>query len=284
MKRVVLVLALAFVMLLALTSGAYAVRGDSTYLTTPGSPHGAYTTTTQKCGVCHAVHHATATGEALLRSSIANACVYCHITSSTGRISIYNGVEANYNGADYSNAHNNYGTDPATCTGCHQVHAASNVMSGITYLDGKILKDLSSGTTSQTPVFNSGNTDEANITQFCIQCHGYYETNYDTGTPTTHIMGPAGSSYGNPQAGYSGRVAWNGSDYCYSCHASGDKDQADGTVKTVASSWPHYTAGDRFLLQAASSTAATSGATDSRNDGVCLRCHTDGTNGVGIDF
>ena len=283
MKRTILVLALAFVMLLALASGAYAVRGDSTYLTTAGSPHGSYTTNTQKCGVCHAVHHATNTGEVLLADTVANACVYCHITSTTGRIAIYNAVQANYNGSDLSNAHSNFGTDPAECVDCHQVHAASSAMTGITYLDGKILRDLSSGATSQSPTF-AGADDDANITQFCIQCHGYYETAYDTGAQTTHIMGAANASYANGQANYTGRVAWNASTYCFSCHGSGDRDQADGSVQTIASSWPHFTAGDRFLLSAADSTVASSGATNSEDDGVCLRCHTDGTNGIGIDF
>ena len=283
MKRVVLVLALAFVMLLALTSGAYAVRGDSTYLTITSSPHGAYTTATQKCGVCHAVHHATTNGEALLANTVANACVYCHITSGTGLIRIYNGVEGNYNGADYSNAHNNSGSDTAECVDCHQVHAASDAMTGETYLDSKILKDRTSDGTSQTPVW--GGTQEANITQFCIQCHGYYETAYDTGSQTSHVMTSAGPNYGGAGT-YPGKVAWVDSVYCYSCHANGDKDQADGTVQTIASSWPHYTAGDRFLSIGATSgvSATATPAPTSDVDGVCLRCHTDGTNGIGIDF
>ena len=277
MKRVVLVLALAFVMLLALTSGAYAVRGDSTYLTTAGSPHGAYTTSTQKCGVCHAVHHASNTGEVLLEGTVANACVYCHITSNTGRIAIYDGVLGNYSGTDYSNAHNAGIGDPATCVGCHQVHAATSVMSGVSYLDSKILK-ANGGT------YPDAGDDDADITQFCDTCHSYYETDYDTGSQTTHIMGAANASYGNAQATYSGRVAWNASTYCFSCHVSGDRDQADGSVQTITSSWPHYTGGDRFLGAAANSGATVDSATAASADGVCLRCHTDGSNGIGIDF
>lgn len=43
------------------------------------SVHGNYTTTTVKCQVCHSAHKASATGDTLLQSTAAQACVPCHL-------------------------------------------------------------------------------------------------------------------------------------------------------------------------------------------------------------
>jgi len=48
-----------------------------------GSPHGNYTTTTVKCGVCHSVHGAAANGTLLLSSSVSGSCALCHGAGST---------------------------------------------------------------------------------------------------------------------------------------------------------------------------------------------------------
>ena len=43
------------------------------------SVHGNYSTTTVKCQVCHSAHKAAATGDTLLQSTAAQACVPCHL-------------------------------------------------------------------------------------------------------------------------------------------------------------------------------------------------------------
>lgn len=50
------------------------------------SVHGNYSTTTVKCQVCHSAHKAAATGDTLLQSTAAKACVPCHLgaTASSG--------------------------------------------------------------------------------------------------------------------------------------------------------------------------------------------------------
>ena len=54
---------------------------------TPVAPHGNYTTTTNKCQVCHAVHRANANGNVLTAVPIAGyalddkrtkTCAFCH--------------------------------------------------------------------------------------------------------------------------------------------------------------------------------------------------------------
>ncbi|MDZ4179494.1 MAG: hypothetical protein U1E29_09720 [Coriobacteriia bacterium] len=256
--------------------------------TLPGngtSPHGGYNTATVKCGVCHSVHNASALGaEVLLPSSVADACSYCHLDSASGYTQVYNGDPDNYYGTDYSNAHNFYDTGSGwtgvQCTTCHQVHGAANQVTGNAYLAQRLLKnqvqyDLNAG----APL--PGDSPEEALTKWCAGCHWtvsptgdpYYADDYDMGT---HIMGTAGANYGNPNAGYSGRIAWKDSTYCTSCHAS-DFGTPGG--------WPHMTAGDRFLVTAANSTDTTMPASNASADGVCVRCHRDGTGeGVGLGY
>lgn len=54
-----------------------ALAGESAENTV--SVHGNYTTTTVKCQVCHSAHKASATGDTLLQSTAAQACVPCHL-------------------------------------------------------------------------------------------------------------------------------------------------------------------------------------------------------------
>lgn len=269
MKKLSMIFVLAIVMVLAVAGIAYAVEGDSTYLGTPGSPHGGYDTNTKKCGVCHAVHHAGEFGdgfgsEALLRSTKADACTYCHIDPGVSTKLVYDQVIANYSGADLNNAHSSAGG--ATCGGCHQVHAAASAMTTNALLTVKILKEITSvpltGTAEGTILPTDGYEDA--LAKWCSGCHAYYELEKNN---ASHVMTAA--------AGF-GYVA---STTCKACHAS-------NTVSGVldASAFPHYTDGARFLTSAATSNSANVGAvfaTDSQYDGVCLRCHRNGA-GAGI--
>jgi hypothetical protein len=117
MKKTVLVVALAMILVFAFSSvalaknaGSPAIVGDITGKATSsvnatsgyvywaaatriaslnagqavGGPHGNYTTTTIKCAVCHSVHGADAGGVLLLNgTSVGNSCNYCHFAGST---------------------------------------------------------------------------------------------------------------------------------------------------------------------------------------------------------
>ena len=301
-------LILAILMLLLAAAPAFAEAGNSGYLdwsvvsTMPGnagstSPHGAYATTTIKCGVCHAVHNAASTSsygppELLLATPVADACTYCHMNTASGYIQVYGGNPDNYSGTDFKNAHNVYvdglgATQGVTCVKCHQVHAADNQMTANSYLTQKLLIG------AKTEVFPPGtnydplagaplSTDDSAtaLTKYCAGCHftlgvgyGYYETSYNS---YTHIMTTATASYGNTSASYTGRVAWQDSTYCSSCHAN---------EYGVAGRWPHYTNGMRFLESGANASASSTGAVETSEDGVCLRCHRNtAADGIGNDF
>lgn len=293
--RYVLAVALAAAFLAALPAVAHAdYLNWSVVATMPGnagstSPHGGYQTSTIKCGVCHAVHYAAGTpGQLLLQDSVANACNYCHVGGAGGYVQVYGGNPANYSGTNWDNAHNEFkvsGVEQGvTCTTCHQVHAADSQMTANPYLTAKMLK----GAKTFDP-FNPNydpqagaplSTDSSNtaLTKWCAGCHftrggsySYYSTDYNE---QTHIMTTATPTYGNPDASYSGQVAWLGSNYCASCHASG----------YTTSTWPHYTAGMKFLTESAGATATATGTLNPADDGVCLRCHRQGTNGIGLTF
>jgi len=294
MKKAILVLCLGIVVVFALSSVAYAGT-TSGYLTPTGSPHGAYTTSSAKCGVCHAVHKATLDGQILMRGTAADACTYCHITTEAGLIKVYAGVEANYTSISKSAHDVGDATGKAACVGCHTPHGALGLVADHSYLEEKILKG--------EPVVEvaSIDADDVAVSKWCTVCHSaasnggapYYETSYDTGaTQRSHVMGPANVAYANGVATVTSQVAWEGSQTCRSCHADGLTNRASGVVKTVASSYPHFTVGERFL-EAAVDSVNTGGAeagipaTSSEADGVCIRCHVEaggGEGGVGISY
>lgn len=290
MKKAILVLCLGIVVVFALSSVAYAGT-TSGYLTPAGSPHGAYTTSSAKCGVCHAVHKATLDGQILMRGTAADACTYCHITTEAGLIKVYNGVEANYTGTSKSAHDVGEATGKAACVGCHTPHGALSLVADHDYLEEKILKGA--------PVVTVSDLDAADVavSKWCTVCHNadsnggapYYETSYDTNADQrSHVMGAANLVYANGAATVTSQVAWEGSETCRSCHADGETNQASGVVKTVASSYPHFTVGERFLVAAGNDTNSVDAvsAADSEADGVCIRCHVEagGAQGAGRSY
>jgi len=298
-RRMALVGALVICFLLAIATQAFAAAGYTSYKNwasvsgLPGqgtSPHGGYATTTVKCAVCHSVHGADPTpAELLLRSPAAEACTYCHLDSATGYTQVYGSDINNYSGTDFNNAHNSYDVlgveQGVTCTKCHQVHAADGQMTSNAFLTQKLLVGGKTYTgTNYDPVaqepLSSDDTRTA-LSKWCAGCHftqggagySYWGEGYNG---QSHVMATATATYGNTIANYSGRVAWNNSTYCSSCHAS-DFDAPSGE-------WPHFTAGDRFLVSGANSGESLP-ATNTETDGVCLRCHRDtGGNGIGLGF
>jgi predicted CXXCH cytochrome family protein len=296
-KSAVFVLVLSLVILFAATATAFAAA-TSDYATwvsggdNGATPHKGYGTTTVKCAVCHAVHKATSSGEILLENTAANACVYCHITTTTGTKVLYGGTVNNYytGSGDLNTAHNNAGAVPVGCTECHSVHGADTIGGAAS---SKILR--SGG--GQPRILAAGYdpdsaTRDEQISVFCTSCHPYFVGSYEqtvaptvgygTGSFQSHIMIASGSAYGNPHASTNVVVAFAGSRYCRSCHDAGVINGASGYE---TNSFPHYTAGAaRFLTGAASSAVGTSAVANPQSDAVCLKCHYNGTIGVGETF
>lgn len=287
-------------LVLGFTSQALAATPGIPYVqwsdvaTMPGqgtSPHGGYTTTTVKCAVCHAVHNAPAGSELLLPTSVASACDYCHVNSASSYTQVYGSNPDNFALADIPNAHNYYnGTQPTLfCTTCHQVHGADYKMTANAYLSTKILIGPKTYTELPQPNYDplakaplSTDDSATALTKWCAGCHFnlggiYYAESYgiqsDGSVAQSHIMTTATASYTNSPT-YSGKVAWQNSTYCSSCHSS----------EFGTSEWPHYTQGERFLESGSDAAAVATGSADSSEDGVCLRCHRNGTDGTGLTF
>jgi hypothetical protein len=163
-------------------------------VTPPGDPHSGLPTSTGKCKVCHAVHGAgiatnvnATTGqvvtEKLLRSTAADACVFCHVAAGAFAPDPYNtpilladgitlstslqNYNSNENNATYpfgdaryprsghnaSHGHDNPQTVPAGgtksyrgCVSCHAVHGANTIAGSADILKN----DPARGTTSQS--------------------------------------------------------------------------------------------------------------------------------------
>jgi hypothetical protein len=271
MKKTMIVLVVAAILLLVSATAAFAAQNDSGYITAVGNPHQGYDTTTKK-------HHAGPLGdglgsEALLQSTKAGACTYCHISNppviSSKRV--YGEVATNYTNESVF-GHN---STNSPCIGCHQVHGAANAMTGNAYLDQKILiEGLTSiaGTSPNNALAGVATEVDNNtaVSRWCSGCHSYYITTENGASPV--MTGTA-----------SGTRAWVASPQCKSCHNS---SSVNGTV--VASAFPHFTDGARFLTSADTSVSGSTGATgalDGQYDGVCLRCHvSNSTTGVGRNF
>lgn len=295
MKKL-LVLGLSLVFVLAFAATAYAVPGITSdgikqggYLdpTAGANPHGQYSTTTNKCKTCHAVHGATSGGEALLRSTRANACVYCHV-SATFAIKHPYGTDPTAYTTDYENNHAATHftlSEPAYngCTSCHSVHGAntfSSAADGVTY--GMILKDNPGGTITSG---GQGSLAAAvtDLDSFCRDCHDgtangttgatcdgstchstqMQVSKFATRDNVSHIQTTTLTNASGTQ------VAWSTTANCRSCH-KGAATYAD------ANSFPHLTSGADFLMDGHTSTSPL--------DRVCLDCHQSGGSGVGLTF
>jgi hypothetical protein len=120
------------------------------------SPHSGYAATTVKCNVCHSIHRSPVTGmklanqdvspstmyqyntgntEMLLRSTVADACNYCHINSAVGGVRLYNGNSANRSPALWDSGYGH--TVGNACTYCHATHGASTFKGAVA---GKVIK------------------------------------------------------------------------------------------------------------------------------------------------
>lgn len=345
MKKILLVTVLAMALVFAFAGSAMARPNGNIYIQWDATganaamptPHAGYTTATEKCAVCHSVHYAATSGvtwpdtagaganawtagteetQMLLRSSVANACNYCHITTSIGGVQLYGGDATNYT-TESNFAHNTH----APCSGCHAVHGANTFQGPNT---SKILRVLTASRPIQpevisgalgnpliTPVYASEAAAVADTPAlgkyyqqiaFCTQCHaeytdaseatitggpGYYDgAGYIPGTEYKGHPMKAAEVGGFTAAGdtISVQAAWVDAGTCRSCHDAGGTDLAPGVT---TNSFPHYTAGYNVF----SYTGAYEGVQDAADltkdyatDGNCLKCHVNAAQDAGINI
>lgn len=303
-KAIIIALLAAFVLFLLGNTVAYAVntpQGGYDNPTAGQNPHGGYSATTDKCKVCHAVHAASTTtgAQLLLRSSAAEACVYCHITtaftikqvySSTGDATQYTD-DTDFN---HSSTHQSPDTTYNGCTTCHAVHGANTIGGTLaTY----ILRNNPGGAIFPGNTTGALTANATTLDEFCRDCHDgrttagaintlwsssqcgmchtgtgdVYPGGLNIGNKWSHIM--SNSLLPNDQTGftYQSQVAWATSETCRTCHKGG----YSGTYN-ANNNYPHKTTGANFL----SDLHTTTGALDQ----VCIECHVSGTNGVGLTY
>lgn len=306
MKKSIAVLTLAVVLVFAFAAVAFAAEGDAVYeAPTPGvSPHGGYTDATNKCAVCHSVHHAADDGgeEMLLRSSVANACIYCHVSANFAIKTVYSETPTLYSngGADNRDSHDTSGFGGSfKCGSCHAVHGAGmEGVAGTDYTAAKILKAPTGAftydQTDNAVVFGGADlitdapaslnlaamTDAQEVNAWCTRCHKYWNTSYNQ---DTHVMkAPGTNAEALAHYGTATSPASATSELCRSCHNGGytDVDWAAGTwtgkdatgasVNLTAAyagenNWPHNVAGDRLIGGVSDGGASL--------DEACLNCH-----------
>lgn len=307
-KRIMLVAVLTLALTMMMAGVALASQLDAGFYTAwsgGSSPHQGFTTTSVKCGYCHAVHNAERfdganPSEVLLRGTVANACTACHINSGITTKLIYNGVSTNYT-ADNSFNHSSAGG--ARCVDCHTVHGANAIEANLdaNAADTKDFILLARGGqaigTDALGNYTDGTNADYVLSRYCSSCHPYYTANYDeNATEQHHVMKAAGSNYGNSQTAYgvgdNRTIADAGSEHCFTCH---DYDN-------VANGFPHWAndgavvgsqvaTGERFMTVGAYAEAAwaPAGVGSAKSDGACIKCHvwttgTPGDSGAGIDY
>ncbi len=339
MKKTLFVLVMASVMLFALSGVAMAkiTNGYVTWDADPAAldgtlptPHIGYTVNTDKCAVCHAVHNAPVAGTAwtgagawtartgeetqmLLRSSVANACVYCHIETGIGGVQLYNGDATKWTSPTGFNENVAHNRGSANCVNCHSVHGAGTFQGSAT---SKILKapdqasfqdEVFGATTDVTldgGLYADRNTAVADltlgkdyqVTVFCTQCHQNFSRSSETtlNADGDYVYGDAayvdGDSTANkqykshPMKAAETTLTANGKTAAVgtvawkastTCRSCHDAGFTDQAPGITDSNFPHYTAGAYNFVTAASNAAVAGvpAGNDHASDGMCTKCH-----------
>jgi hypothetical protein len=210
------------------------------------SPHGAYTTTTVKCVVCHAAHYAAPgnapvgsgqTADTLLRMTAGNACAYCHVVTGqtvNGR-SVYDGVMPTASGGSQNSGHRT-GTN---CTECHTgPHGAGQDIS-VPSIVGYMLKK--SAVTAANPYATVLSRIQAIDATAALQ-------GFTSGAPAANqtVTGYDESAWTNPaNNGAAHREAAVGI-FCSQCHA-GSYQQSQAGASTNINGLAAPTTGHRVL-------------------------------------
>jgi hypothetical protein len=246
----------------------------------PDSPHGDYSTSTNKCKVCHAVHGAgdgwtddgfgysaprgsAADTEVLLRSTRQGACTYCHIGGTYSSLQPYGSLKTNYTtDTPFNHSASHRGAFDG-CVSCHTVHGAEELILGGEYASSILLKQ---------PQPDRENWPAAtDLDEFCGACHdgtmpgetnnnpdltscyGSCHLNANHSENTLPGFGHEWTRYtfkhsGDNNASHTMRapdpernVAYSSSATCQSCHLGGQ-------AKTAGNSFPHLTPGKQFLM------------------------------------
>ncbi len=177
-KLVVLCLTITFVLAGASLALAAGYLSDATIqgMVAPDDPHGGYSTTSNKCKACHAVHLAEGSYRLLRADTPGEECAYCHgtggiitaiqqVDGQTTNGHTMNATTANITAPDDVDATPFVTEDGGLkCADCHSVHDNGTVrLAG--NVDTKILKQNPDG--SGADFIN----DVTTLSEWCADCH-----------------------------------------------------------------------------------------------------------------
>lgn len=192
---IVLIFTFVFGMVVAAEAAGYNSDGTiqaQTSGASQGIPHGGFTSGTNKCKSCHAVHAATGTYKLLRSNDLATACDYCHVGGSaitTKKVYVASTYQGEHNiGANIATPDRGTGTlvnaNELDCKDCH---------SGAPH-----------GTNSNADMLVAGTLDAV-----CTSCHEANAAGSDS-----HVLD------GSPD----NTRAWSASDNCRDCHSGTSTD------------------------------------------------------------
>ncbi len=262
---------------------------------TPGqSPHGGYSSTSNRCKVCHAVHLATGSFRLLRDNSASTECDYCHGTSgvaNTKPITLTengHGLPSGTSGTIYAPddladtstpSAARFSIDAAAwgCASCHSVHNANTIQ--LVDVGGgnttKLLKKYPNPNKTQASNYTDYDPSSTNqrLSNWCSACHnaniGLHTTAKNYSASTYYYGHDASASGGaNSSATYGNPASWNvapgdgvnDGPKCYQCH------RADGNDSTP--DFPHSGPAPSLLA-----TGTVSGGGTPQLDNACLSCH-----------
>lgn len=292
------------------------------------TPHGGYTTHTNKCAVCHSVHQARPGGSVLTaygpQTALAQGCLVCH---SLGGAFTDVQIVAFADGTI---------SPHATCTRCHAESPHGVGVSEYATLANLLLKpdadafiaqDLSAGSPGLGIAMFDGTGDGSALARgttlgtgyLCSACHtqtfSVASAGADPaggGTYTGHrVVAQATEDWDESAFGGSPApaqpIAWADADSCRACHdapdSRGEPAFPHGYVDAFGAPAPKTATGASYLWLTTADDVTGSrtilpgaGTTDApttdptatellTNDGLCLKCHRDGSGGgVGLSF
>lgn len=298
-KSVLLVVAV-FSFIAATTSIALAIEPTDTvagynwpqiYITSTDTPHGGYTTTTNKCKECHAVHLATGSYMLTRANNRADTCDFCHSYGGpgVGTDVIMNaeghGLDATQTASTTITAPNDtipsysVQTSKWGCLECHSVHDNQTVkLTGetSTYL---LKADPNPGKTYLSYTVKTGDSSET-LSEWCSTCHNADFGRHDDtqtvksvmlGTTTTTVYGHdcSGNGYSTDSVtGYANVTpddTSNEGPTCKQCHsATGIGGDFPHSSENTSSSGSTETVAPDMLME---------GTVANQLDKVCETCH-----------
>lgn len=283
----------------------------------PASPHGLFSSSSNKCRVCHAVHEADSTSWRLLKAtSKVTECDVCHgntgltlkrpyapkTYSIRGEHTLTSGAIAIPDSSGSISLANGLG-----CNNCHSVHGANTLIgygaADMAGWDPKILRRNPNGDGNILAIGVTGAADSTTVdgdvdakhSNFCSDCHDD-NPNWNVADTTprangkSHVQGPAADGELEVNSATQ-TVAWDNAPTtgCTGCHSAPDTGNAVAGTPGVAappsatSAFPHQTIGAKLLADTFTLGAEATAVGDATRiipdmDQVCGSCHTQGLN------